>query len=179
MKITLVESQAPALAPWLIGYLGSEIAPGGDPVRRVIPARPNSFIQIILAGDHSLVDAETGQHRAVPAVALFGPLPHYRYDMDIQDELRTFSIRLQPAAAGQLFGLDPVSLIDNFVPIDLPPGLLAGLTEAPDWAAMAPLVDAWLGELAKGKLVRDPVADAAHKQERAKAGLAAIQALFD
>ena len=26
---------------------------------------------------------------------------------------------------------------------------------------------------------RDPVADAAHKQERAKAGLAAIQALFD
>jgi len=37
-------------------------------------------------------------------------------------------------------------------------------------------------EIPAGEIQRDgadPVADAAHKQERAKAGLAAIQALFD
>ncbi len=178
MKITLVESQSPGLAPWLIGYLGSEITDEAGPVRRVIPARPNSFIQIILAGDHALVDVETGLRRDVPAVALFGPLPHYRYDLEIPGQLRTFSIRLQPAAAGQLFGLDPVSLIDNLVPITLPPGLFAELAAAPDWAAMARMVDVWLGELARGKHGKDPVATAA-SELRERHGQAGIQELAD
>jgi AraC-like DNA-binding protein len=178
VKITLVESRDPNLSPWLIGYLGSEIAPGNDPVRRVIPARPNSFVQIILAGDHTLIDVETGLRSDVPAVALFGPLPHYRYDLEVPGQLRTFSIRLQPAAAGQLFGLEPVSLIDSYVPIDLPAGLFAGLAAAPDWAAMAALVDDWLGGLAQGKPGEDPVAAAA-SELRERHGQAGIHELAD
>ena len=68
MNITLVDSACPDLAPYLIGYLGGEIVEEGLQ-RRVIPARPNCFIQIILEGPQvhlRRVLAQVVQRRTVP-----------------------------------------------------------------------------------------------------------------
>ncbi|MDE2437582.1 MAG: AraC family transcriptional regulator [Sphingomonadales bacterium] len=161
MKIILVESQQPELAPWLMGYLGAELDATLGPVRRVIPVRPNCFVQIILGGDHLMIDVESGERVPAPRVGLFGPLSHYRYDMEITGEFRTFSARLQPAGACQLYGIDPRALVDRVMAIGLPPGLFEALRAAPHWGAMAELADRWLTALSAGKQCVDPVAQAA------------------
>ncbi len=158
MKITLIESARPELQSCLIGYVGGEIAARGELVRRVIPARPNCFVQIVLEGGHWLYDLETRARREAPQVGLFGPLTHYRYDMEVTGNLRTFSARLQPAAAGGLFAVDPVALVDGFVPLTLPDGLLDELRAAPDWQAMVEPVDRWLIALGHDRTCNDPVA---------------------
>lgn len=178
MEITLVESQQRALAPWLIGYVGAETDAGSSPLRRVLPARPNCFIQIILAGDHTMIDIDSGTHLQVPAASLFGPLTHYRFDMAITGRLRTFSARLQPAAAGQLFGIEPVTLVNQFMPIPVPSDLLAGLRQTDDWHAMAARVDHWLLTLMQGQSDGDRVAQAA-RELRDRRGQCSIQQLAD
>lgn len=178
MKITLIESGCAELDSCLIGYIGGEIADRGHMVRRVIPARPNCFVQIILEGSHSLYDLESREHIEAPEVGLFGPLTHYRYDMEITGALRTFSARLQPAAAGNLFDVDPVSLVDGFVPLTLPGTLLEDLRAAPDWNAMAGLVNRWLLSLNVGKTCSDPVAREATRL-RMMRGTVPIQDLAD
>ncbi|NOU04147.1 MAG: AraC family transcriptional regulator [Novosphingobium sp.] len=163
MKINLVDSRAAVLAPWLMGYLGAELDAGDRAVRRVIPVRPNCFVQIILGGDHAIVDIVNGERVPAPRVGLFGPLSHYRYDMEITGSFKTFSARFQPAAAGQLFGVDPVALVDRVMAIGLPPGLFEALSAAPHWGAMAELFDGWLLTLIDGKSAEDPVARAARQ----------------
>lgn len=178
MKITLVESAQPELAPWLIGYVGGEIAAGSGLTRRVIPARPNCFVQIILTGSHAMADVERGSRQEAPVAGLFGPLTHYHFNMEIPGELRTFSARLQPAAASQLFGVDPGTLVDTFRPLNLPVGLFDQLRAAPGFAAMATLVDDWLGQLAKGKRGTDAVTSAANHLRHAR-GIVSVQELAD
>lgn len=178
MKITLVESGCPELSSCLIGYVGGEIAARDHMVRRVIPARPNCFIQIVLEGGHGLYDLETREHREAPVAGLFGPLTHYRYDMEVNGPLRTFSARLQPAAAGGLFGVDPIALVDNFVPLDLPASLLETLRAAPDWAGMVEPMDRWLRSLNDGRICADPVAREATRL-RMERGVIPIQDLAD
>lgn len=178
MKITLIDSGCAELDSCLIGYVGGEIVDRGYMVRRVIPARPNCFIQIILEGRHWLYDLESRAHIEAPRVGLFGPLTHYRYDMEITGSMRTFSARLQPAAAGQLFDLDPVGLVDTFVPLSLPGGLLEELGAAPDWAAMARLVNGWLLSLRSGRGCNDPVAREAVRLRQLR-GAVPIQELAD
>lgn len=178
MRITLIESVSERLDTCLIGYLGGEVVNSGAEMRRVIPARPNCFIQVILEGGHRLHDPQTGERIEAPRAALFGPVTHYRYDMEITGPLRTFSARLQPAAAGRLFALDPVSLVDGFVAIDLPDGLLESLRAAPDWAAMAAPFDRWLLACSNGEECRDPVAREATRLRRLR-GTVPIQELAD
>ena len=161
MKINLVDSQTSALAPWLMGYLGAELDARDAPVRRVIPVRPNCFVQIILGGDHQMIDIESGERVPAPRVGLFGPLSHYRYDMEITGAFRTFSARFQPAGAGQLFGIDPVGTVNQVLAIGLPLGLYDALCNAPHWGAMAELVDRWLLDLAADKPGEEPVMRAA------------------
>ncbi|MBS0475830.1 MAG: AraC family transcriptional regulator [Proteobacteria bacterium] len=161
MKIILVDSQDPAHAPWLMGYLGAELDARERPVRRVIPVRPNCFVQIILDGEHQIIDIESGERVPAPRVGLFGPLSHYRYDMEVTGPFRTFSARFQPAAAGRLFGVDPGAIVDRVMAIGLPPGLYEALHDAPDWGAMAELADDWIASLSAGKSGEDPVAHAA------------------
>jgi AraC-like DNA-binding protein len=173
VRIHLVESGNPALASWLIGYLGAATNAVDAPVWRAIPARPNCFVQIVLDGSHGMHDVESGEELAVPQVALFGPLTHYRYDMTISGSLRTFSARLQPAAAGKLFGIDPKLLIDRFVPVSLPPGMLEAVTAAADWAAMARIADGWLSGLCAGRPDSDPVSHSARvlREQRGQVGI--------
>jgi AraC-like DNA-binding protein len=178
VKITLVESHRAELAPWLIGYVGGEIAGRPAPVRRVIPARPNCFVQILLDGGHAMIDVVHATRFDAPVAGLFGPLTHYRYDMEIAGPLRTFSARLQPAAALQLFGVDPVALVDTMLPLDLPAGLLMELRAAPSWQAMVAPVDAWLGELAKGKRGTDAMTRAANHLRDVR-GTVSVQELAD
>lgn len=178
MKINLVTSQSPALAPWLMGYLGAQLDATAAPVRRVVPVRPNCFVQIILGGDHQIVDVESGQRTPAPRVGLFGPLSHYRYDMEITGPFRTFSARFQPAGAGSLFGVDPVGAVNQVMAIGLPPGLYEALRDAPDWAAMAAMADAWLLALADGKSLEDPVARAARIM-RDRHGQVSVNALCE
>lgn len=178
MKITLVASHRAELAPWLIGYVGGEITGGEAPARRVIPARPNCFIQIILDGSHAMRDIEQDTRFDAPTAGLFGPLTHYRFDMEIGSALRTFSARLQPAAALQLFGVDPGALVDTFLPLDLPAGLLEELRAAPSWQAMVAPVDTWLGELAKGKRGTDAMTRAANHLRDVR-GAVSVQQLAD
>lgn len=178
MKITLVESASAQLQSCLIGYVGGEIAGRGEMDRRVIPARPNCFVQIVLDGGHWLYDLETRARIKAPQVGLFGPLTHYRYDMEVSGPLRTFSARLQPAAAGGLFGVDPVTLVDGFVPIDFPPELLAELRAAPDWQAMVGPVDRWLVSLGNDKTCTDSVAREAIRLRQLR-GTVPIQDLAD
>jgi len=178
VKITLLDGNSRELEPCLIGYVGGEIADRGEMARRVIPARPNCFVQIILEGRHWLYDLETRERREAPRVGLFGPLTHYRYDMEIVGGLKTFSIRLQPAAAGGLFRVDPVTLVDNFVAIDLPGGLLDALLAAPDWAAMIDPVERWLLSFQRERICRDPVARQASRLRQLR-GAVPIQDLAD
>jgi len=168
VKITLVESQTPALAPWLIGYIGAEIDVGTENVRRVLPARPNCFIQIILEGGHAMIDVLSGARIEVPVASLFGPLTHYRFDMEISGALRTFSARMQPAAAVQLLGLKPSALVDGFVPIDLAPGMIEALRAASSWHAMAAEMDGWLSQFAKGAKDDDRVAQVARRMRESR-----------
>jgi AraC-like DNA-binding protein len=178
VKITLLDGLARELDSSVIGYVGGEIVDRGEMTRRVIPARPNCFIQILLEGHHWLYDLETREHREAPQTGLFGPLTHYRYDMEVTGALRTFSVRLQPAAAGSLFGVDPVGLVDNFVPLDLPHGLLATLKSAPTWEAMVEPVECWLQSLAKDHPADDSVAREATRL-RLMRGMVPIQELAD
>ncbi len=178
MKINLVDSQNPALAPWLMGYVGAEIDVGADTVRRVLPARPNCFIQIILEGSHMMIDVLSGARLEVPVVSLFGPLTHYRFDMEISGGLRTFSARLQPAAALQLFGVKPAALVDGFVSHALAPGLLDNLRGAADWGAMARAMDGWLAQLIAGKRDDDRVAQAARRMREMR-GQVSVNDLAD
>ncbi len=177
MNITLVDSACPDLAPYLIGYLGGEIVEEGLQ-RRVIPARPNCFIQIILEGQLALCDIRSGTKVTTPAAGLYGLLSQHRYDMEVSGRMRSFSARLQPAAAGLLFDIDPVALVDSFVPITLPDGLLAELEAAPNWAAMVAPMDRWLLALSKGKKIEDPVARQASRLRLAYGNLP-IQELAD
>jgi AraC-like DNA-binding protein len=178
VKITLVESHRPQLAHWLIGYIGGEVPLQAEPMRRVIPARPNCFIQILLDGSHTMIDMEHGDRLDAPEAGLFGPLTHYRYDMEVTGSMRTFSARLQPAAAAQLFGVDPVSLVDTFLPLDLPGELIAALRAAGSWQDMVEPMDAWLCELAQGKAGSDTVTRAANRLREAR-GNASVQQLAD
>lgn len=178
MKITLVESKDRSLDSWLIGYLGAEIDRNQAGERRVIPARPNCFIQIVLLGGHAMTDIETGERVDAPPVGLFGPLTHHRFDMAITGQLRTFCIRLQPAAASHLFGLDPEALVDSFFPLDLPAGLVEELQGATTFAAMAGPVDRWLASVVNGRVDEDPVSLAARRL-RANKGVDSIQDLAD
>ena len=178
MKIILVDSQRPELAAWLIGYIGGEIGPGETPTRRVIPARPNCFVQIILDGAHAMIDIEQGERLAAPVAGLFGPLTHYRYNMEVAGALRTFSARLQPTAASQLFGVNPVDLVDTFRPLDLPDGLLETLKRCANWQEMVGPMDAWLCEMAHGKPGEDPVTRAANHLRQVR-GIVSVQELAD
>ncbi len=178
MKITIVESGDPDLAHWLIGYIGATISEETGRQRRVIPARPNCFVQIILDGGHAMIDIESGERLVVPRVGLFGPLTHHRYDMDMGGAMRTICLRLQPAAAGQLFGIDPVALVDSFVPIDFPPDLLAHLRALPDFAAMAEPLDRWFKTLVGTARESDGVAQAA-RLLRQRRGTGSIQELAE
>lgn len=178
MKITLVESSDETLAPWLIGYLGAEIDRGQAGERRVIPARPNCFIQIVLLGGHAMIDVDSGECVEAPEVGLFGPLTHHRFDMAITGQLRTFCIRLQPAAASRLFGFDPEALVDRFVTLELPEGLIDELRTATTFAAMAGPVDRWLAAVVQGRIDDDPVSLAA-RQLRANRGIDSIQDLAE
>jgi AraC-like DNA-binding protein len=178
LKVTLVESQSPELAPWLIGYLGGEIEEVGGLERRLLPPRPNHFVQIILDGTLLIRDAQSGTHNATPEAGLYGLLSHYRYELDISGTMRSISARLQPAAAGVLFGVDPVALVDSHFAIGLPAGLRAELQAAPSWDAMVAPLDRWLLTLAKGKRPDDPVALQASRL-RQRNGNVAIQQLAD
>lgn len=178
MKITLVDSHKPELAAWLIGYIGGEVGPLQTRMRRVIPARPNCFVQIILGGAHAMLDLESGERLDAPAAGLFGPLTHYRYNMEVADTLRTFSARLQPTAATQLFGLDPVQLVDTFIPLELPAALLATLQSAATWQDMVAPMDDWLCSMARGKPGLDPVTRAANHLRQAR-GTVSVQQLAD
>jgi AraC-like DNA-binding protein len=178
VKIALVDSQCPELAPWLIGYLGGEIPGAEGAGRRFLPARPNSFVQIVLEGSLVLRDPASGTSSEVPRAGLYGLLSQFRYDMEVAGTLRSFSARLQPAAAGILFGVDPERLIDSLVEIALPEGLLAELQAAPDWQAMVAPMDAWLLGLARGKNADDPVAQQATWLRRCNGNIA-IQELAD
>jgi AraC-like DNA-binding protein len=158
VKVTLVDSKCPALAPWLIGYLGGEIAANGSVERRLLPPRPNHFVQIILDGTLLIRDVRSGAHRAAPDAGLYGLLSHFRYELAVSGSMRSISVRLQPGAAGVLFGVDPVPVVDNHCPIELPDGLRAELQAAPNWGAMVEPLDRWLLTLAEGKRRDDPVA---------------------
>jgi AraC-like DNA-binding protein len=178
VKITLVDSNCPELEPWLIGYLGGEISGPEGAEQRVLPARPNSFVQIVLDGQLALHDQSSGTRLEVPQAGLYGLLSQHRFDMEVTGTLRSFSARLQPAAAGVLFGADPVTLIDSIVAIEPPASLLAALRAAPDWQAMVAPMDAWLLSLASGKRRDDPVAREASRL-RLLHGNIAIQELAD
>ena len=178
MKITLIDSAHAELKSCLIGYVGGEIADRSELVRRVIPARPNCFIQIVLEGSHWLYDLETRARLKAPQVGLFGPLTHYRYDMEISGSLRTFSARLQPAAAGGMFGVDPVTLVDGFVPLSMPEELLNQLRNASEWQAMVYPVDRWLLPLRNPQSCNDPVAREATRLRQLR-GTVPIQELAD
>ncbi|HOB13014.1 MAG TPA: helix-turn-helix transcriptional regulator [Novosphingobium sp.] len=179
MEITLINSCCTDLGSCLIGYIGGEIVDRGQMVRRVIPARPNCFVQIVLEGRQWLYDLESRERIEAPQAGLFGPLTHYRYDLETEGRLRTFSARLQPAAAGGLFKVDPIALVDSFVPVSLPDGLLEELRAAPDWAAMAGPVDSWLRTLGGGGVTcTDPVAREATRL-RLERGTVPIQDLAD
>lgn len=178
MRITPVNSSVPELASCLIGYIGGEIEECGQVVRRVIPARPNCFVQIILNGGYSLHDIKSGQKFESPRTGLFGPRTYYRYDFEVVGALKTFTAQLQPAAAARLFQVDPVSLVDNFIPVTLPDGLLQTLQKAPNWAAMAPPSDDWLQSLANGKSCTDPVAQQANRLRKMN-GTIPVQELAD
>ncbi len=158
MQITLFDSNCPELEPWLIGYLGGEIAGPEGVERRMLPARPNCFVQIVLEGRLELCDHVSRNRVQAPVVGLYGLLSQYSYDMAVPAAMRSVSARLQPAAAGALFGVDPVALVDSFVALDLPEGLLAHLQAAPDWQAMVAPLNGWLLGLAKGRRSDDPVA---------------------
>lgn len=178
MKITLVESECPELAPWLIGYLGGEIAGEGGMERRVLPARPNSFVQIILEGELKLHDADRRVNFPAPQSGLYGLLSHYRYDIEAKGLMRSFSARLQPAAAHQLFGVDAVALVDHHVALEPPQGLREQLQAAPNWQAMIAPMNAWLLDVIKGKRSDDPVAREASRLRQAR-GNVSIQDLAD
>jgi AraC-like DNA-binding protein len=178
VKISLINSNCPELEPWLIGYLGGEMAGEGGLERRVLPARPNCFIQIILQGGLTLHDVDGQTRFAAPQSGLFGLLSHYRYDLEVSGLMRSFSARLQPAAACQLFGIDPVALVDHHVALELPAGLLEQLQTAKDWQAMVAPMNAWLLGLAKGKRRDDPVAIQASRLRQLNGNIA-IQDLAD
>jgi len=146
--------------------------------RRVIPARPNCFVQIILDGGLALYDLDSRARLVAPRVGLFGLLTHYRYDLEAVGTMRSFSARLQPAAAGALFGIDPVKLVDGFVALELPKGLLDELLAAPDWQAMVAPMDRWLTALTRDKRDDDPVARQANRLRQLR-GNVAIQELAD
>lgn len=178
MKITLLDGTSRELDSCLIGHVGGEIADRGELVRRVIPARPNCFIQFVLEGEQWLYDLETRTRSLAPVAGLFGPLTHYRYDMEIVGPLRTFSARLQPAAAGRLFGVDPVALVDTFQSIVPPAGLLQELRLAPGWDEMVAPVERWLVALSAGGTCEDPVAREATRLRKMR-GTVPIQDLAD
>lgn len=178
MKITLVDTACPALDPFVIGYLGGEIEEHAGVERRVIPARPNCFIQIILEGELILHDLADGRVIRSPQAGLYGLLSQHRYDMEVVGHMRSFSARLQPASAGVLFDIDPIALVDTLVEIQIPADLLAQLRAAPDWQAMAGPMSQWLLGLAKGKRIDDPVAREASKLRMAYGNIP-IQDLAD
>lgn len=178
MKITLVDSSFPELSSCLIGYIGGEIAEPGHVVRRVIPARPNCFVQIILQGGYTLHDINSGHRFEPPRVGLFGPHTRYRYDFEVAGELRTFTAQLQPAAAFRLFRVDPVSLVDAFVPISLPDGMLETMQAAESWDDVARPADHWLHGLTGGQICSDPVAREARRLRKMH-GMIPIQELAD
>lgn len=178
MKITLVESCSPQLDSCLIGYIGGEVIDRGRMVRRVIPARPNCFVQIILNGRHWLYDLKDRRRLEAPPVGLFGPLTHYRFDMEVEGPLRTFSARLQPAAAAQFFGVDPIALVDSFVPISLPDDVLESLRSAETWEHMARIADTWLTRLTADRSFDDPVAREASRL-RMLHGIIPVQEMAD
>ncbi|MFN3517334.1 MAG: helix-turn-helix domain-containing protein, partial [Novosphingobium sp.] len=178
MKIILLDANCAALDSCLIGYVGGEFIDQGGLMRRVIPARPNCFIQIILEGRHWLYDLNTRIHREAPTAAMFGPTTSYRFDMEIAGPLRTFSARLQPAAAAGLFGIDPVTLVDNIVPLEAPSDLIETLRRAARWEDMVEPCNRWLLSLLKGKSCNDPVAREATRLRLAH-GNVPIQDLAD
>lgn len=178
MKITLVDSSAPELSSCLIGYIGGEIVEPGTVVRRVIPARPNCFVQFILQGGYTLHDIHNGHKFAPPRVGLFGPHTRYRYDFEVEGELRTFTAQLQPAAASRLFGVDPVALVDAFVPVSLPDGMLETMQSAANWKDVAIPVDGWMQNLTGGRACSDPVAREASRLRKWH-GMIPIQELAD
>jgi AraC-like DNA-binding protein len=178
LKVTLVETQSPELAPWLIGYLGGEIEAAGGLERRLLPPRPNHFVQIVLDGTLLIRDGQSAISRAAPDAGLYGLLSHYRYELEVSGTMRSISARLQPAAAGVLFGVDPVALVDSHFAIELPAGLRAELQAAADWDAMVAPLDRWLLALVEGKRRDDPVAREASRL-RLRNGDVAIQQLAD
>ncbi len=137
MKITLLESGRAELAPWLIGYVGGEIRGGTESTQRVIPARPNCFIQIILCGGHAMLDVESGTKRwrtAGRAVRPVDPLPlQHGSSRTICGPFRRGCSRPRRS---QLFGDQSADLVDTFAPITLPSGLLETLQAAESWQAM-------------------------------------------
>ena len=178
MRITLFDSDCPELEPWLIGYLGGEIAGPEGVERRLLPARPNCFVQIVLEGQLVLKGHADRTCVNAPVAGLFGLLSQYSYDMEVPAAMRSVSARLQPAAAGVLFGVDPVALVDSFVALDLPEDLLAQLQAAPDWQAMVAPLNGWLLGLAHDRRSDDPVAIQASRLRQLNGNIA-IQDLAD
>jgi len=144
-------------------------------VLRPLPARTEQFLEFYLADRYRVREIATGAVVTAPDTVLVGLQTYRRVDVMLAGALRLFTIQFTPTGFSTLFGPSTAQLTDQaFAGSDvLGPevSLIAERLEAaPDLAARATIVEAWLAPRAHGH-APDPVAWAARRMTALHGGV--------
>ncbi len=136
-------------------------------VLRPLPARTEQFLEFYLADRYQVRAVATGAVETAPAAVLVGLQTYRRVDVVLAGTLRIFTIQFTPTGFTALFGLPAAVLTDAAFAADDVVGsevawVAQQLEAAPDLAARAAVVEAWLTPKAAA-LVPDPIAWAAQR----------------
>lgn len=144
-------------------------------VLRPLPARTEQFLEFYLADRYRVRDIASGAIETAPQAVLVGLQTYRRVDVLLGGALRLFTIQFTPTGFSSLFGHSTAQLTDMaFAGGDVLGPEIALIAErleaAPDLAARAAIIEAWLAPRALAQ-ARDPIAWAARRMTTLHGGV--------
>ena len=92
-------------------------------ITRVVPARADLFLQVIIAGGHTVKVLATGTQFDAPRATLVGPYTHPLIEITFQGRLELLLVQLQPTALKAFPGISVCRLTNSFAEAETAMGM--------------------------------------------------------
>ncbi len=101
----MFEAASPQWASLVQGYESRQAALGSLDVRMPLAARTDLVLDFYLRPSTTLEDCRTGQRQRPPSAVIVAPQTRHQSDVLLTGEVAVFSVKLQPTALHDVFGL--------------------------------------------------------------------------